>query len=185
MTLSGRTPLQNPGELEALIALFRAEGVRSFLEIGSRFGDTLWDIGRSLPAGRIVSVDLPLFKPGIPDPRPYLAHCLAGLGQMGHEVHAVAGDSTAPETIGKVRALGPFDAALIDGDHSFAGCMADFENYGPMARLAAFHDITPIARPAGKHQIDVPAVWEKVKQGRQNVEFKYQAAGYGIGVVWI
>jgi hypothetical protein len=41
-------------------ALLQREGVRSYLEIGSKFGGSLWRVANSLPPGsRIVSVDLP------------------------------------------------------------------------------------------------------------------------------
>ena len=40
-----------------------------------------------------------------------------------------------------MRQHGPYDLVFIDGDHSPAGVRADWQNYGPMARLVAFHDI--------------------------------------------
>ena len=40
-----------------------------------------------------------------------------------------------------VKKRGPFDAILIDGDHSLAGVSKDWQLYGELAPLVAFHDI--------------------------------------------
>ena len=52
--------LQNRQELDEFRRLIIAEGVRSYLEIGSKFGGSLWWIATSMPRGsRVVSIDLP------------------------------------------------------------------------------------------------------------------------------
>jgi len=49
--------LQNHEELAQFIALLKKENVRSYLEIGSKFGGSLWRIGCALQVkSRLVSV---------------------------------------------------------------------------------------------------------------------------------
>jgi hypothetical protein len=55
-------------------------------------------------------------------------------------------------------AASPFDLALIDGDHSEAGCWEDFPLVRGKASVLAFHDIVSDAVPG------VGAVWRKVQQ---------------------
>ena len=63
--------LQNEAEMRELIALFKTEKVRSYLEIGAKFGGSFWKIVNGLPTGsRAVAVDLPhgdkSFKESLP-----------------------------------------------------------------------------------------------------------------------
>jgi hypothetical protein len=44
-----------------------------------------------------------------------------------------------------------WDLALIDGDHSYAGCSADYETIRDHARLIALHDIASDVCPGVKH----------------------------------
>jgi cephalosporin hydroxylase len=187
MTLSGEPALQNERELSGFIGLLQRERVTRFLEIGSRYGDTLWAVGTQLPWGStVVSVDLPLIKPARSNPGPYLRACIDRLRiEKGCASVLLSGDSRDPEIVGKARALAPFDCVFIDGDHSLAGVAADFENYSPMARMVAFHDINPKQPKPGRSRIEVPEFWQRIRQGRRSIEIRHQSAGGGIGVVWM
>lgn len=55
----------------------------------------------------------------------------------------VVGNSHAVSVLARVQPFAPFDAIFIDGDHSYEGVKADYNNYVPMVRsggLVAFHD---------------------------------------------
>jgi predicted O-methyltransferase YrrM len=181
--------LQNVDELADFIALLKANDVHSYLEIGCKFGGSLWRIGTSLPAGsRIVAVDLPHGDTSFKETLPHLQQCLGELCKRGYDAHLVVGDSTAPETVKRVAAFGPFDACFIDGNHTAAYVRRDFENYSKLARLVAFHDIgfhRANGMPPGKKPIEVPAFWNAIKQNYKHVEIRRDKQDNGIGVLWL
>jgi predicted O-methyltransferase YrrM len=186
---SPMTMLQDEREISALAELFAREGVRSYLEIGSKFGGSLRRIGNSLPTeSRIVAVDLPQGTKAWPQSRISLEKEMSALARLGfHDCHLVWGNSQSADVIEKVRALGPFDAVLIDADHRLPGVTADWNNYGPMGRLVAFHDVAWQRAPdwVGT-RIDVPEFWNSIKGGYRHEEFKFCPTGKnnGIGVLW-
>ena len=179
---------QDATELALLIDLFRHERVRSYLEIGSRYGGSLWKIARSMPAGsRVVAVDMPGGFGGRPDGREVLDACITELKRLGYDAFVVWGNSTDREVIDQVKALAPFDAVFLDGDHKLDVVTADWTNYGAMARIVAFHDIA-WRRPerwAGK-QIEVPKLWNELKMHHKCEEYRVHPSGKdnGIGVLW-
>lgn len=181
--INGHKLLQYPGELEELIAIFAAENVRSYLEIGCKYGGSLWKIGKALPKGsRIVAVDLMLY-PDIAGPLKKAADDLTGI-----DVRLIKGNSADPAIIKQVQDLGPFDACLIDGDHELAGVTSDWRNYGSLCRVVAFHDINwyrPEGHPqARKYPIHVPQLWNEIKKEFRHVEIKRDKQDNGIGVLW-
>jgi predicted O-methyltransferase YrrM len=179
---------QEDAELAAFCRLLAGEGARSFLEIGSRYGGSLWRVAHALPKGsRIVSIELPEGFGGRGDGAVNLQACIDALNAEGYDAHVIWGKSNAPANIAQAKALGPFDAVFIDGDHTLQACTADFENYGPMARIVAFHDIA-WNRPADHTGaiIEAPILWAKVRKQYRHVEFKFCPTGRnnGIGVLW-
>jgi predicted O-methyltransferase YrrM len=169
--------LQNPDECAEFISILKREGVRSYLEIGSKFGGSLWQVAQALPPGsRLVSVDMEI--------RPELEECAADIRAMGHAVYLISGDSTHSAVVLEVSALGPFDAVLIDGNHAKPYPEQDWENYGE-AGIVAFHDI-------GKSEIldlkpwraDVPELWNSIKDKYRHVEIRAPKGGIGFGVLW-
>lgn len=179
--------LQHLGEFEEFLKLVRANGVRSYLEIGSKHGGSLWRVSSSLAIGsRVVSVDLPYGDTSFKESEPHLRACVEELKMLGYRAHLFLTDSTDPKTIEAVRDLGPFDLCLIDANHTEPYVRQDWQNYGPMAKMVAFHDIgwKPRPEPSKKMPIEVPKVWRELKRTYQNVEFKYCPQDNGIGVLW-
>lgn len=180
--------LQVDAEINALAALAAREGVRSFLEIGSKFGGSLERIARVLPAGsRIVSVDLPCGTKAWAQSEPSLKAVISKLRVMGHDAQVIWGSSQAVAVIEAVRALGPFDLVFVDGDHRMAGVTADWINYGPMGKIVAFHDIAWRRAPEWVGtRIDVPEFWNAIKGDFRHEEFRFCETGKnnGIGVLW-
>lgn len=132
---------QNPEELAWMLEYVKSAS--SLLEIGSSFGGTLKSMASVMPVGsRIVSVDLPCdATPAFLNPLATLKDTCRKIGLQGGNVELIVGDSHLPAVVEKVRSLGPFDFCFIDGDHSYEGVKADWENYGPMAKVVGFHDI--------------------------------------------
>lgn len=173
--------LQDTSELVEFLRVVRRENVRSYLEIGSKFGGSLWAVTIAMQAhSRAVSVDL--------EGRTELKECVGKLQKVGYEVHLIVGDSTDPRVIADVHALGPYDLCLIDANHTEPFVRCDWANYGPMARIVAFHDISYDLgdRPPKPWKIEVPQVWNEIKQDFRHEEIKLCATkrDNGIGILW-
>lgn len=186
--------LQSKSELTALIKLIQAENCRSYLEIGCKFGGSLWLVGNALPKGsRIVAVDLPHGDTSFKETLPHLRQCAEELRKRGYDVHLLIGDSTDSGVVEQVQSLAPFDAIFIDANHTLPYVQKDWNNYGPLGKLVAFHDINffrPGGLPPHKKPIEVPAFWNEVKKDRRHVEIIHSVANNvgcrdnGIGVLW-
>jgi len=176
--------LQYKPELEEFCRIVKREGVWNYLEIGSKWGGSFWHVGQVLPpGGKMVAVDLPQF----PEVKQSLKRCAAELRKRGLEVHTLFGDSTDPAIVEKVYSLGPFDLCLIDANHTVQYVRADWKNYGSIARVVAFHDIAygHGNRPQ-RYPIEVPQVWNEIKQGFAHTEIKLDPTGRdnGFGILW-
>lgn len=188
-----RAALQDPAELAHFIVLLKKEGIRSYLEIGCKHGGSLWRVAtEAMPKGsRIVAVDLPHGDASFKESEPHLTACVKRLRkELGYDAHLFIGDSTDKEIIARVAELGPFDACLIDANHTEPYVRADWKNYGPMARIVAFHDIGWIAQgrdvKPGKLPIHVPIIWNELKSQFRHHEIKLCHTGRdnGFGVLW-
>lgn len=183
------TIMQVDAEIDALADVFRKEGVKSFLEIGSKFGGSLERLANAMPVGsRVVSVDLPRGTRAWPQSEAELKATVSRLRLKGYDTHLIWGDSTALDVIDQVRAFGPFDACFVDANHTRSFVERDFSNYGQMARIIAFHDIAWHRASDWKDgvRIDVPEFWARVKPYYRHEEFRFCPTGKnnGIGVLW-
>lgn len=180
--------LQNVGELNDLLKLFRAENVKSYLEVGCKFGGSLWWIANRLPKGsKIVAVDLPHGDGSFKNTKESLLDCVATLKAKGYDATCIIGDSTDHKVVNQAKALGPFDACFLDGNHTLPYIQKDWENYGPMARLMCFHDIGFFRKgglPPEKKPIEVPIFWEQIKNGYKFKEIRRDPQDNGIGIIW-
>lgn len=165
---------QRDGEIDGLIALMRSVGVKSYLEIGSKFGGSLWKIARALPMGsRVVSVDIV--------ERESLTRCISALCSECYDALFINGDSAAVDTIERVKLFGPYDAVFIDGSHHGITAQSDWKHYGAMAiKLVALHDIK-------LRTTDVPQLWDSIKSDRKHQEIVVRGhkKDFGIGVLWV
>lgn len=184
---SGMPWPQYQEEINRFIQLLKDEGCTSYLEIGCRYGDTFHAVGMSLPEGsRVVAVDLPGAKSGQRNKGGhqnsglFLQKAGKDLTKHGYDAHVIIGDSQEDETIQMAKELGPFDIILIDGDHTAEGVKTDLGNYGPMAKMVAFHDIIG----TGKWARQIRPIFLKFAEGKKSVEFIHDGLRRGIGVVW-
>jgi hypothetical protein len=177
-----RRVLQDPAELRVFIELIKREKAGSYLEIGSKFGGSFWAIVQALPRGaRAVAVDEGR-------DRGDLETIIRDLRDRGYDARCIIGDSTNEKVVERVRSLGPYDMCLIDANHTEPFVRKDWENYGPMARMVAFHDIAYGREEPDptKLPIDVPKVWAELKADYVHEEIKLCATGEdnGIGILW-
>lgn len=185
-TRSGRGASQRADELIPFINLLKERGVRSYLEIGARHGDTFFEIMMSLPKGsQGVAVDMPGGPWGRQGTNYYLDAACRDLEERGYEISVIYGDSGSPWIFEKVSRRRPFDAVFIDGDHTLPGVTRDWEMYGPLAPIVGFHDIDGRGqrqRTTGE-PVEVPILWDELKEAYETVEFIGSQRGMGIGVV--
>lgn len=195
-SLTFAKPLQVEEELVELIDLLTKENVRSYLEVGSRFGGSferimtallhhgMQNLIPSLPFG--LSVDFPGSNFGDSSSAPILLAALARLDAIGCKVECVFGPSAASEVVERVRHHAPFDAVMIDADHRYEGVKRDFEIYASMGRIIILHDI---AAPPGHTsktgaKVEVPKLWNEIKHGYRHVEIVAPGSDMGIGVLF-
>lgn len=178
---------QHLPELDAFAKLLANHGVRSYLEIGGKYGCSFFRVMSALATGsRGLVVDLP--TPGS-DTEHALEECVRDLRRANYDARVLLGDSIDPGTIARVRALAPFDAVFIDANHTLPYVRQDWVNYGPMARIVAFHDIAWVEgnNPARKGKpIEVSQFWESIRDSYTNGEIKMDPSrrSNGIGVIW-
>lgn len=187
-SFSGKKFPQDTFEIAALAQIMKAHGCRSYLEIGARYGDSFHYLASGgLSGGFALAVDMPGAAWGNSDSADYLSRAVGALGmRRGLRAQVIFGDSRAQETIDECERLGPFDAVFIDGDHSPDGVMADWQNYGPMARkLVAFHDIVADARSPHGRKFGVGKLWRSLKESYSHVEIIGRGSPMGIGVVFV
>jgi len=179
---------QYQDELQSFIQLLKDEGCNSYLEIGARHGDTFHAVGMALPEGsKLVAVDQPGTRSGrkkggtrFADSDMYLKVAIEDLCKHRRDAYMIIGDSHEKKTIAKVKALAPFDAVFIDGDHTEHGVRLDFQNYGPMVRIVAFHDICG----QGKNTRKLGPLFETFIGDKRSVKFVKNGLTRGIGVIW-
>jgi hypothetical protein len=173
---------QIASEFAQYAGLLMRDGVKSYLEIGSQYGASLWSAAKVLPKGsRIVSVDMPQKS----ETSDSLKECISELNKLGFNTHLFLGDSSLYDLVKHVSSLGPFDCIFIDGDHTLPGVTADWKNYGLMGKMVAFHDIA-WDKPVRKwpNQIEVCKLWRELKKTHRHVEFIAPGSYKGIGVLW-
>lgn len=185
-TRSGRRASQNELELTRFISLLQERQVKRYLEVGARHGDTFYAVMTSLPSGSVgVAVDLPGALWGKAQSQGSLSEAVAELRRQGYHASAIYGDSRTDATRALVHGRGPYDAILIDGDHTLAGVTADWEAYGPLAPVVAFHDIVghDCVERVYQNPVQVPLLWGALRVRHDFREFVDAGSRMGIGVV--
>lgn len=181
-----REVLQHEAELAAFVDLVRDMGASSYLEVGAKFGGSLWRVAQALrPQSTIVAIDLPKGTIAWDRSRPSLVSCIERLNGMGHEAMTIWGDSTDVKVVEQAARLGPFDVVFIDANHTLPYLEKDWANYGPMGKMVAFHDIGFFRDRPWTVPIDAPQFWDSIKGGYTNVEIRKDRQDNGIGVLWV
>ncbi|TWI86310.1 methyltransferase family protein [Chitinophaga japonensis] len=192
--------LQEPWEFAKLLDIYKAHAPRKVLEIGSFYGGTIWFWleyqaattvdGRNfyeLPTVHgslrcLTSIDYPI---GPSDGRyEEMIRCRALWAEWTKDIefHDIQGDSHNPVTIQRARSVYPHndvDFLFIDGDHSYAGVKADYENYTPLVRtggLIVLHDVYGLP--------EVKQFWKELKKTERTQTIIGQPGGWGIGIVY-
>jgi len=167
---------QNPIEWDEFIAFLQDKDIETYLEVGAREGIALKYLVENTGIMSATAIDLPNAAWGRPNTGRKLENNLSSLNA---KTKMILGDSTDREIIDVARKFGPYDLVFIDGDHSYSGVRSDYENYSPMARIVAFHDVNqqPRSRAYGATEF-----WNEVKNDT-SVVFIAPGSRKGIGVL--
>lgn len=174
---------QRPAELDQFVNYLCAHTVRSYLEIGARYGQTFEEVGDALQVPSVlVAVDQPGAMWGRDDSWAELEAAANRLRAKGHEVYLIRGDSHAHETLKAVQAIrARWDAVFIDADHRYEAVLADWQDYGTMGHIVGFHDIAPTPENT---RIEVPRLWHELRAKFKGFEIvDPEQPGMGIGVL--
>lgn len=116
---------QDAFELRQMLGAVAQLKPKKILEIGVHTGNGLKAFAQAFPDAQLFGLEIDtqhlVFK----------------------DFELIEGDATDQAIINKVREFGPFDFIFIDGDHTFEGVKADWDNYHPMVRpggAVGFHD---------------------------------------------
>ena len=169
-------------EFAALIRLLSDRELNVVVEIGTAHGGTYWAWCRlATPTAHLVSVDLPGNDDWTARVRSY-----PGPTQTQTVIRADSHDQQTVRSLDRLR--GSVDLLFLDGDHSYDGVRADFENFAPLVKpggLIAFHDVESTNHPASQ----VDRLWAQLRDVYDVREIidtvdDEQSGRYGIGVIF-
>lgn len=149
--------------------------VRSTLEIGSLYGGSAKRLAEAMPKGsKMVCVDLG-YEALKPTWRtlPTLIWRLESVEDR--DITLILGDSSSQHVKDWAGDLGPFDLVFIDGGHQYEQVKSDWETYGPLGSIVAFHDIASC--------VGAKTLWGEIKGAYRHQEF-IDGVSAGIGVLW-
>ncbi len=166
---SGLRTNQDPIEIAWLIQhLCLLQPHTRGLEIGTaHYGATL--LLQEFTGAHITTIDITPHRPS-----------------SNRHIFFIQGDSTDPQTIHRVAALGPYDFLFIDGNHHPNIFLQDFANYPPLVRpggLIAIHDISSyhkVKSRGAKHCQGIAAFWTILKS--LNIPLASIENSFGIGL---
>ncbi len=180
---------QIKSEIIGLVSELAKNPSRRLLEIGTATGGTLFMFTRiAAKDADIISIDLPFGRYGAGYLK-YRASLMRAFALVNQKMHLLRLDSHQASTIDKLKDILKgelLDFLFIDGDHSYAGVKADFENYSPLVRpggLIAFHDIVD---NDNDKSFGTQVFWREIKDKYQHQEFVRPEAdnvGCGIGLL--
>lgn len=187
--------LQNEWEFTTFLSIYKSLAPKKIVEIGSFYGGTLWFWlnEQNWNLQEIMCIDLPV--PANDGRYEEMKRCRSlwqswidgretGISEFTEPVvklHDIQGNSQGVG-IGASRQAFPnndVDLLYIDGDHSYSGVKADYENYQQLVRpggVIVFHDVAGIP--------DVKRFWDEVKFGKQYIELAAAHEGWGTGIIF-
>lgn len=147
------------------------------VEIGVYKGGTIkgWT-EIALPDATIIGVDLPdgPYGGGFTEEQ---GEMINGLARYDQNIVLLAMDSKSSVTIERVTKLVRSksylgaDILFIDGDHTYEGAMADFDNYSGLVREGGYIILHDIVEHGNYKDVKVHEVWEELKETYPNKEF--------------
>lgn len=182
---AGASQIEN--EILPMLRFAAEREPRTVVEIGTQTGGTTFLMGALLPTVELV-IGMDMFVRNTPRLRAFARSSL--------ELRFLNGDSSSAElrsTLDSCLGGRAIDLLFIDGDHSFAGVLADFRFYSRFVKtdgLIAFHDIVAddtlrTGEARGTWAGEVPILWDILKHQYTSREFvdSWEQQGSGIGLL--
>lgn len=168
---------QHSGELDLLAK--QAKNFKSILEIGSREGGVLMTFHNQCPIEtKLYSIDYGSDVEGTRPPHhETLKQTVEAISRDGRHMELIFSDSKRDEAIEWAKQRAPFDFIFIDGDHSYEGVKADWNNYRPMAQVIGFHDIR-------NPNLGVMQLWNEIRPIYDTCEWCQRGSIMGIGLIF-
>lgn len=167
---------QDGREFGALVEEVSKINPKKILEIGSSHGGSLvfWDILAGT-GGKTVGMNFD--KQGTP--------LTMDFSNSHSEVTFLQMNSHLPETLEVVKNIfqGPIDFLFIDGDHSYAGVKADYEDYSPLVRpggFVGFHDVCMGEDDKSLHNMGAAKFFRELDVPKKKIAFSF-----GIGIAYL
>ena len=176
---------QKKYEILMLQELLLGKRIKRIMEIGTWSGGTalLWaKMVSKYEDGIVYCCDLNFkygtlycSEPGVELIREYPCQIYTATKESKHIVE-IAGDTHEPAGIERIHNIvgeGSIDLLFIDGDHSYDGVKADFENFKCLVKsggYVAFHDITDNDYHRS-YKCFVEKYWREIKDNYPNWEF--------------
>lgn len=158
--------VQEKNELKHVYMLMRDCDCKSYLEVGSAEGTSLYVLG-DLVSKDIEYIDL--CEPHTEAPRKEV------ISKLKKKVFEIKGNSTHRSTYDYVRNK-RFDCVLIDGGHDFATVLSDCILYAPLAtKFVFFHDVQ---LPEVKRAVELFV--RNWKPGQYHTYINSMNYGYGV-----
>ena len=183
-------PVQVKEEIAQLLEFLVKQKPMVVCEIGTAGGGTLFLFSRvSHPNAMIISVDLLGGSFGGSYPK-WKIPLYSSFACSSQRIYLIRGDSHDHHTFERVESVlagRKLDFLFIDGDHTYEGVKADFENYSKLVGpggIIAFHDIVP--HPP-QTKCEVSKFWNEIKYSYNHLEIvkDWSQNWAGIGVIYI
>lgn len=180
-TYESINPMQNDEELLSLIHQLESQEPEVIVEIGSKYGGTLYTLTHSLESvTHVVSLDIDFTESKQIFFKNFSARA---------DIRCLSGNSQTEKMRDRVLDVLPSrpDFILIDGDHRYDGVKRDWNLYRDIVAdsgLIAFHDIVSSGELNG-----VPKLWNEIQEKYETTEFIDESEntrlnkGGGIGLV--
>lgn len=167
-----RAPVQVKEEIEHIYSLI--SGCKSYLEIGTAEGDSLFILAHALADKPVINyVDY-----GEKHTEFFRNEVIKILSDKKINVRGIHGDSHLHSVINEASVLRNFDVVMIDAGHEYEDVVADAVAYGGLAKkFIIFHDIQlpPVAKAFDWYV--------KSQKFKTTSKFAFENSPYGFGII--